>query len=184
MNRIISRGLLFGFPTAMLLTMGSITMAATGSQMKACKNAVLEQHKFHDLPMAAVSVYPGKKENHAHFTVRWEGRKADGNCKVSGSSYVKKVKIKNFHDGRSGDSDGGSWSDSNDLDGFYFDRHTGKWRDPEGRTCNTCTVENGFPDRSHHYYQDDRPKNKYEAHMQKELRNSLSADDIRALNSL
>ena len=31
--------------------------------------------------------------------------------------------------------------------GFYYDRHVGQWRDPEGEICHTCTPENGFPAR-------------------------------------
>jgi hypothetical protein len=170
-----------GIATAMILTVTSIN-AATVSQMKACKIAVLEQSKFHDLPMAAVSVYPGKKKNHAHFSVRWDGLKAEGNCKVSGNSYVEKVKIKNFHDGRSGNS--GSGYNSQGLDGFYWDRHIGKWRDPNGRVCHTCTPENGFPDHSQQYYGGSHSNNEYERMMKRELLNKLSDDDIRTLNSL
>ena len=58
-------------------------MAASTTQMKACKMALLNEPKFQDLPMAATSVFQGKKENHARFTVRWEGLEANGNCKVS-----------------------------------------------------------------------------------------------------
>lgn len=29
--------------------------------------------------------------------------------------------------------------------GFYYDRHVGKWRDPDDEVCHTCTPENGFP---------------------------------------
>jgi hypothetical protein len=119
--------------------------AVSVSQMKACKIAVLENSKFHDLPMAAVSIYPGKKENHAHFSVRWDGLKAEGNCKVSGDGYVQKVKIKKFHDGRIGNSPN---KKSEEMDGFYWDRHINMWRDPKGRRCHTCTPENGFPDHS------------------------------------
>ena len=44
-----------------LLTMANHeSVAATGAEMKACEIAVLEKPKFQDLPMAAVSVYPGK----------------------------------------------------------------------------------------------------------------------------
>ena len=168
---------------ALLLAFSGSSMATTVAQMKACKMAVLEQSKFHDLPMAAVSVYPGKKQNRAHFSVRWEGLKAEGNCKVSGDNYVEKVKIKKYHDGRYNDRDKGY--DSEGMEGFYFDRHVGKWRDPKGRVCHTCTPDNGFPDHSrNHYYDESRPKNKWEAMMQDDLRNKLSDKDIRALNSL
>jgi hypothetical protein len=33
-----------------------------------------------------------------------------------------------------------------EIDGFYFDRHIGQWRDPDGEICHSCTPENGFPD--------------------------------------
>ena len=111
-------------------------------QMKACKNALLDESKFEGLPMAAFSVYPGKKKNRAHFSVRWDGLRAEGHCVVSRDGDVEKVKIAKFHDGRTGNSDGG---DSGEYDGFYYDRHVGKWRDPDGRVCHTCTPENGFP---------------------------------------
>jgi hypothetical protein len=165
----------------MLLASSSI-FAVSGAGMKACEMAVLQKSKFHDLPMAAVSVYPGKKENHAHFTVRWDGLKADGNCKVSGS-YVDKVNVNKFHDGRSGNSDS-SWEHSGDLDGFYYDKHQGQWRDPGGRICYTCTPENGFSDHSRSYQQNYHPKNQYEKQMQKDIRNMLSDEDIKNLNAL
>lgn len=182
MNKLVARSLLYGVSSILLLSVGSSAMAATVAQMKACKSAVLDHSKFHDLPMAAVSVYPGKKKNHAHFTVRWDGLKADGNCKVSGRDYVDKVTVKHFHDGRTGNRDGGY--DSEGLDGFYWDRHIGMWRDPDGRRCHTCTPENGFPDHSRSYHGGSHPKNKYERIMQEEMFNKFSDDDLRALNSL
>ena len=170
--------------TAIVLMFVSFSVhAVSGAGMKACEMAVLEKPKFHDLPMAAVSVYPGKKEHHAHFTVRWDGLKADGNCKVRGG-YVEQVNIKKYNDGRSGNRDSGNWEHSGDLDGFYYDKHQGKWRDPGGRICHTCTPENGFPDHSRTHHSDYRPKNDYERQMQKEIRNMLSDDDIKNLNIL
>lgn len=157
--------------------------AVSGAGMKACEMAVLQKPKFHDLPMAAVSVYPGKKESHAHFTVRWDGLKADGNCKLSGS-YVEKVNVKKYSDNRRRNLDEDNWEHSGDLDGFYYDRHQGQWRDPRGRICYTCTPENGFPDHSYHSYQDYQPKNKFERQMERQLNNSLSDEDIRNLNAL
>ncbi len=118
--------------------------------MKACKLAVLEKSKFHDLPMAVVSVYPGNKKNKAHFTVRWDGLRGEGNCKVDGS-YVEKVKINQFHDGHSGNNPP-KWESQDQLDGFYWDRQIGMWRDPTGRKCHTCTPENGFPNKSRSSY--------------------------------
>jgi len=178
MNKIITRSLLLACSSAMLMT-SSTVFAATVAQMKACKNAVLDQSKFDGLPMAAVSVYPGRKSNHAHFTVRWEGLKADGHCKVSGYDHVKKVKIKEFHDGRHGNTKN---YQSEDIVGFYWDRHIGQWRDPNGGACHTCTPENGFPNHSDYRHVDNQPKNEYEAMMQKEMKNTLSDSDINSLN--
>jgi len=64
MKKIIAHSLLLAFSSAILLS-GSTAFAATVAQMKACKMAVLDKSKFEGLPMAAVSVYPGKKSNHA-----------------------------------------------------------------------------------------------------------------------
>lgn len=181
MKKTISGGFVCGISAALLLMSGSAS-AATVAQMKACKMAVLEKPKFHDLPMAAVSVYPGKKKNRAHFSVRWDGLKADGHCKLGGYDQVEKVKVKSFHDGRTGNHD--SDYNSEGLDGFYWDRHIGGWRDPKGRRCHTCTPENGFPDHSRSYYGNSHPKNKFERMMQTEMQNKLSDEDIKALNSL
>jgi len=183
MYRILSKNFLLGLSGVMVLLASSSTFAVSGAGMKACEMAVLNKSKFHDLPMAAVSVYPGKKKYHAHFTVRWDGLKADGSCKLDGG-YVERVNVNKFHDGRSGNRDADNWEHSGDLDGFYYDRHQGQWRDPHGRTCHTCTPENGFPDRNRSYHEDYRPKNKYERQMQKDMRNMLSDEDIRNLNNL
>ena len=178
MKKIIARSLLLAFSSAILLS-GSTAFAATVAQMKACKMAVLDKSKFEGLPMAAVSVYPGRKSSHAHFSVRWEGLKADGHCKVSGRDHVKKVKIKHFHDERRGNTKN---YQSEELDGFYWDRHIGKWRDPNGNTCHTCTPENGFPNHSDHRHVNNQPKNEYEEMMQKNMNNMLSDSDIKSLN--
>jgi hypothetical protein len=170
------------FGAALFLVTHSV-LAVSTSGMKACKMAVLEKSKFHDLPMAAVSVYPGKKQNRAHFTVRWDGLKADGHCKVNGN-YVEEVNVNKFHDGRSGNRDSDNWEHSGDLDGFYYDKHQGQWRDPHGRICHTCTPENGFPDHSRGYHYDYQPKYSYERKMQKDIRNMLSDEDIKNLNTL
>ena len=66
-----------------LLTGSTQLMAASTSQMKACKIAALNQPKLHDLPMAAISVRPGKKANHVGFTVQWDGARGHGYCKVT-----------------------------------------------------------------------------------------------------
>ena len=194
MTRCVLRRLLAAFTGLTLIAIGSTALAVTGAGMKACELAVLQKSKFQDLPMAVVSVYPGKDDDHAHFTVRWDGLKADGGCKVDRDDQVQKVHVKNFHDGRSGNSDNGNsgnafdnsegWNNSGGLDGFYYDRHVNKWRDPGGRVCHTCTSENGFPDHSKHHHQDYRPKNEYEEMMQHEMKNMLSDEDIKNLNAL
>ena len=107
-SQVLPKILLFAMFGALLLVANSPAFAVSGAGMKACEMAVLQNPKFHDLPMAAVSVYPGKKKNHAHFTVRWDGLKADGNCEVSGS-YVAKVNIKKFHDNRNRNQDSDNW---------------------------------------------------------------------------
>ena len=171
----------------LLVLTSPAAFAVTGMQMKACEIEVLSKSKFQDLPMAAVSVYPGKKANHAHFTVRWQGLKADGHCSFGSKGNVKEVKIEQFNDGRGGgrnSSKNNEWQQSNDLDGFYYDRHVDKWRDPHGKVCHTCTPENGFPDHSRQNYDDYRPKNSYERDMQKDMRNMLSDEDIANLNML
>jgi len=183
MYKFVSKALLPGLSGAVLLLSSTTVLAASGAGMKACEMAVLQKSKFHDLPMAAVSVYPGKKENHAHFTVRWNGLKADGHCKLDGS-YVENVNVNKYHDGRSGNRDNDNWEHSGDLDGFYYDKHQSQWRDPHGRVCHTCTPDNGFPDHSRSYHDDYQPKNKYERQMQKDMRNMLSDEDIRNLNAL
>jgi len=175
-----------GLAVPLVLT-SPAAFAVTGMQMKACEIEVLSKAKFQDLPMAAVSVYPGKKANHAHFTVRWQGLKADGNCSFNAQGYVKGVKVQKFHDGRGGGHNANKdseWKHSEDQDGFYYDRHVDKWRDPHGKVCHTCTPENGFPDHSRQNYDDYRPKNHYERDMQKDMRNMLSDEDIANLNML
>ena len=183
MTKVHLQNIFIGLSGSLMLLVSSSSFAVSGAGMKACEMAILGKPKFHDLPMAAVSVYPGKRKNHAHFTVRWDGMKADGNCKLNGD-YVQQVNIKKYNDGRSGNSSGNDWENSGDLDGFYYDKHQGQWRDPSGRICHTCTPENGFPDRSRGYHYDYRPKNEYEEQMQRDLRNMLSDDDIKNLNIL
>ncbi len=152
MKRYISLGLILGFSGAALLAASSSALAYSTTQiiqMKACKSAVAGNHKFMDVPMAGISVRPGKKENHVRFTVQWEGLKGHGNCKVNMEGHVKRVDVKEFHDGRGNSSQGGGSGAPKDIDGFYYDRHMGQWRDPDGQVCHSCTPENGFPARQH-----------------------------------
>ncbi len=146
MNKIFYRGLCMSLTGAVLLAGFSPVIAATTSeivQMKACKLAVLEKPKLRDFPMAAVSVYPGNRENHVTFTVRWDGAKGHGNCKVSNDGIVEKVTLKKFS---SGHNNSGSVTEQ---DGFFVGGD-GKWHDPSGEVCHSCTPENGFPAQKNH----------------------------------
>ncbi len=154
MKKIVFRSLSLGFSGAMLLVASSASLAYSTTQiiqMKACKSAVAGNNKFMDVPMAGVSVRPGKNDNHVRFSVQWEGLRGHGNCKVDREGYVQKVKIKEFSDGRGGNSQGGGSGVPKDIDGFYYDRHIGQWRDPDGTVCHSCTPENGFPAQQHRW---------------------------------
>jgi hypothetical protein len=153
MTNNISHSML-GLSGAMLLAASSSSLAFSTEeiiQMKACKSAVAGNNKFMDVPMAGISVRPGNKENHVRFTVQWEGLKGHGNCKVNKKGHVKEVNVKEFHDGRGNNKHGGGSGVPKDIDGFYYDRHMGQWRDPDGEVCHTCTPENGFPARQHNW---------------------------------
>ena len=95
-----------------------------------------------DLPMAAFSVYPANKENCVHFTVCRDVLMADGRCQVSRQGIVKNVDIIKFHNNRKKHDSDDDKSEAGH--GFYYDRHIGKWRDPDGEVCYSCTPENGF----------------------------------------
>lgn len=115
--------------------------AASTTQMKACKIAVLDKSQFSSFPMAAVSVRPGSKNNHVRFNVDWEGATGHGNCKVSTDGYVKEVNVKQFK------AAGGHHKDHSgfvEQDDFWRDK-SGRWIDPDGEVCHSCTPENGFP---------------------------------------
>ncbi len=183
MKNIKSKSLLVMLVSVAMLAISSNAQAVVSvAGMKACKVAVLEKSKFRDLPMAAVSVYPGNKQNKAHFTVKWDGLRGEGNCIVDGS-YVEKVKINQFHDGRTANKPP-KWESKDSLDGFYWDRQIGMWRDPAGRKCHSCTPENGFPNKSRSSYSSYSSKNEFERQMQRQIRNGLSDEDIRALNHM
>jgi hypothetical protein len=165
-----------------------VLLGASGSAFalgeKWCKNSVAE--RFSDASMAEISVSASVPMKNGDARVDWsvqtEKTSAMGYCKVNKGGDVVKVKIdhhKKYHD-----SDSGGNSGSDEQDGFYYDKHIGKWRDPDGETCHTCTPENGFPDHNSSNRSSYKPKNKFERQMQKELNKSLSADDIKALNSL
>ena len=187
MNKTLNCCKSLGFAGAILLMGTSQAMAASASQMKVCKPAILNEPQLRDFPMAAVSVRPGNKPNRVAFTIQWDGASGHGYCRVTPDGDVREIKLRSFHRGDGGDShrdsggyveqdgfsrnDWGQWIDpageichsctpengfpaaegedsggSEEMDGFYYDRHIGQWRDPDGEVCNSCTPENGFPD--------------------------------------
>lgn len=177
------------FVSVAFLFTSSDSVAATGAEMKACEIAVLEKPRFQDLPMAAVSVYPGKDAKHAHWSIRWDGLKAEGGCKIGKHGGIASVHVKQIQDNRGKHHDDRhkndkDWENSNDLDGFYYDRHVNEWRDPGGRVCHTCTPENGFPDHGSKHGSSYVPKNHFEKQMQRDMSNMLSDEDIKNLNAL
>jgi hypothetical protein len=143
MDNKISRAVSLVLAAVFLSSASLSVLAASNKQMRACRDALIDKKKFQDLPMAAFSVFPGNKQNRVHFTVRWEGLKADGHCQVSKRGEVKNVDIVKFHNNRKKHDSG--YDKSAAGHGFYYDRHIGKWRDPDGEVCHTCTPENGFP---------------------------------------
>lgn len=118
-------------------------MAASTVQMEACKTAALNKPKLRDFPMAAISVRPGQKPNRVAFTIQWDGAKGKGHCQVSPEGHVKEVVLKNFH-GAGSASHPNNNGQYLEQDGFFRDG-SGRWRDPSGEVCHTCTPENGFP---------------------------------------
>ena len=142
MNNKISAGISLLLAAVFLMSASVAVAAASKKQMQACHDAVINKQKFQDLPMAAFSVFPGNKGNRVNFTVRWDGLKADGHCQVSKQGKVKNVDIVRFHNKRK--KHGSDYDRSGAGHGFYYDRHIGKWRDPEGGVCHSCTAQNGF----------------------------------------
>ena len=142
MNNKISAGISLLLAAVFLMSASVAVAAASKKQMRACHDTVINKQKFQDLPMAAFSVFPGNKGNRVNFTVRWDGLKADGHCQVSKQGKVKNVDIVRFHNKRK--KHGSDYDRSGAGHGFYYDRHIGKWRDPEGGVCHSCTAQNGF----------------------------------------
>ena len=65
-----------------------------------------------------------------------------GYCKINRDGTVLRLKVEHHKKYQ---------TSSNDEQGdFYYDRHTGQWRDPDGEVCHSCTPENGFPRHPHH----------------------------------
>jgi enolase len=107
-----------------------------------CKNAVMTQtREFQDIPMAAFS-QSGHHHHNLLWTIHWDGNTANGSCKFH-DGHFKGVEIhthlKHARHQKKSDHYKGQYG------GFYYDRHIGQWRDPDGHVCHTCTTENGFP---------------------------------------
>lgn len=107
-----------------------------------CKNAVMtETREFQGMPMAAFSLN-GHHHSNLLWVIHWDGQTANGSCKYHDGKF-QGVKIhthlKYSHHQQKSEHYQGTYG------GFYYDRHVGKWRDPDGKVCHTCTPENGFP---------------------------------------
>jgi hypothetical protein len=124
----------------------SMQASAGSEQRNLCKSAVMtETREFMDIPMAAFSMN-GHHHHNLFWTVHWDGQTANGSCKFH-NGHFKGVEIqthlKHSHHQKKSKHYQGQYG------GFYYDHHVGKWRDPDGHACHTCTPENGFPDRGH-----------------------------------
>ena len=117
---------------------GGSSTEASAEQMKSCKNSVAG--KFIDASMADISVSPKSGGQHNEVLVAWtvdlDGAKTHGTCTLSEQGHVLDVTTTDKAGSKGGDLE---------QDGFYYDKHVGKWRDPAGEICHTCTPENGFP---------------------------------------
>jgi hypothetical protein len=131
--------------TAIVALLGATGSANAAFEMgpKACKNAVAE--RFDKAVMADISVSRPSHKKHGEAMVDWsvtnESTSAMGYCKINRDGTVLRLKVEHHK----------QYSNTNDdeMDGFYFDRHTGQWRDPAGEVCHSCTPENGFPRHGH-----------------------------------
>jgi len=132
--------------------------------------------------MVAFSVHSGThKHRNVDWTVSWDGRKANGTCRVNEDGRVEEFNIR--HDSGSGHKASHHNGAEKPEQGFYYDRHVNQWRDPDGRACHTCTPENGFPNhgqKDQHW----KPKNHYEREMSRQLNRTLTDDDLRNLRNL
>ena len=128
---------------AALLAVSSVASASEhAARQQQCKMAVMTHTKeFEAVPMAAFSLNGHHKHN-LLWTVHWDGQTANGSCKYHDGEF-KGVEVHNHlkhaHKHKKSDKYKGKYG------GFYFDRHVGQWRDPDGNACATCTPENGFP---------------------------------------
>jgi hypothetical protein len=108
-----------------------------------CKNIIMtETREFMDLPMAAFSVSEGRK-GQLDWSIHWDGMVAGGICNYEDQT-VQGVQIE-YHLMHSSDQVNGEGY-SGKYGGFYYDRHVGQWRDPDGAICHTCSPQNGFPE--------------------------------------
>ncbi|MEH6583218.1 MAG: hypothetical protein V7754_14850 [Halioglobus sp.] len=107
-----------------------------------CKREVMTQtHEFQHLPMAAFSVN-GTHHHNILWNIHWNGQTANGSCKFHDGRFGK-VEIHTHLKHASKQKHGNKYKGA--YGGFYYDRHVGQWRDPDGHVCHTCTPENGFP---------------------------------------
>jgi hypothetical protein len=107
-----------------------------------CKMAVMtETREFETIPMVAFSLN-GHHHSNILWTVHWDGQSATGSCKYHDGKF-KGVEV--HHHLKLSHQQKQSQHYKGQYGGFYYERHVGKWRDPDGRICNTCTPENGFP---------------------------------------
>lgn len=126
-----------------VLALGSPAATADrlAEQVKECKKIVLkETPEFRRLPTTAISL--SKHNDGVKWIIHWDGDIANGVC-VFKKKQFKNLKIKNHLRHQSKHSQNESYRGI--YGGFYFDRHIGLWRDPDGLVCNTCTPRNGFP---------------------------------------
>lgn len=137
-NPIFRRLILAGAMTALLGATGS-AYSAFEMGPKACKNAVAE--RFDQAVMADISVSRPSHKRHGEAKVDWsvsnESTSAMGYCKINRDGTVLKLKVEHHKQYSNAGND--------EQDGFYYDRHTHQWRDPDGEVCHSCTPENGFP---------------------------------------
>ena len=133
---------------AHIILIGSTLLAANSvlamdtEHAQRCKNRVMTHTKeFESLPMAAISLSKGHHHNIA-WNINWDGQVANGAC-IFHDGEFKSVEVHHHlkHHGQHKKND----KYKGKYGGFYYDRHIGQWRDPDGETCHSCTPENGFP---------------------------------------
>ena len=122
-------------------TLAGDKQAQRMEKYQACQRAVLEETaEFAHLPASAISL--SKHNDGIKWHILWDGETANGVC-VFKKKQFRQLKIKNHLRDSSRQSRGKSYVGA--YGGFYYDRHIGQWRDPDGVVCHTCTPDNGFP---------------------------------------